>query len=95
MAVQLIKCCKPTHHECNRNGAERDMFAAGRYLDRHEKRSGEWRIAHRQAVYDWTIKQAATDSDWRTPPMVDLIERGRRFGEDRSSSDKRAWLGID
>lgn len=83
------------YHRILEDGAERDMFAAGRYLDRHEKRAAEWRIAHRQTVYDWTINQAAADESWRTPPMLALIERGRRFGEDRSSRDKRAWLGVD
>jgi len=27
---------------------------AGRYIDRFEKRSGEWRIQHRQVVHDWS-----------------------------------------
>jgi SnoaL-like domain len=83
------------YHRIVADGAERDMIAAGRYLDRHERRAGEWRIAHRQTVYDWTTEQAATDAAWRRPPMLERIERGRRFGEDRSSRDKREWLGSD
>jgi hypothetical protein len=71
------------------------MIAAGRYLDRHEQRGGEWRIAHRQAVYDWTTTQPAADADWRKPPMNGLLERGRRFGEDRSTRDRLEWLGSD
>jgi hypothetical protein len=31
----------------------RETFLAGRYLDRFEKREGEWRIAARTVVYDW------------------------------------------
>lgn len=31
----------------------RETFMAGRYLDRFEKRQGEWRIAARTVVYDW------------------------------------------
>jgi len=83
------------YHRLVEGGAQRDMIAAGRYLDRHERRGSEWRIAHRQTVYDWTIDQAAADSSWRTAPMVDLLERGRRFGEDRGARDRRAWLGDD
>jgi len=30
-----------------------DVYAAGRYLDRFERRNGEWRIAYRQVVVDW------------------------------------------
>jgi len=83
------------YHRIVEGGAERDMIAAGRYLDRFEKRGGEWRIVHRQAVYDYTTQQPASDADWRKPPMLDLLERGRRFGDDRSSLDRRAWLGSD
>lgn len=31
----------------------RETFLCGRYLDRFEKRAGEWRIADRTVVYDW------------------------------------------
>lgn len=82
-------------HRIHVNGAARDMVAGGRYLDRCEKRGGEWRIAHRQTVYDYTTNRPASDEDWTKPPMSTLIERGRRFGEDRSSTDRCAWLGAD
>lgn len=81
------------YHRIVEKGAERDMFAAGRYLDRFEKRGDAWRISHRQTVYDWTLNQAATDAGWRAPPMLDLIERGQRGNEDRSAKDKLAFLG--
>jgi 3-phenylpropionate/cinnamic acid dioxygenase small subunit len=32
----------------------RDLTAQGRYVDRIERRDGEWRIAHRTVVFDWT-----------------------------------------
>jgi hypothetical protein len=81
-------------HRIRENGQPRDMVAAGRYLDRCEKRGGEWRIAHRQTVYDYTTNEPVSDEGWTKPPMLELIERGRRFGEDRSSQDKREWLGA-
>jgi len=31
----------------------RETFLCGRYLDRFERRAGEWRIADRIVVYDW------------------------------------------
>ncbi|MEP6719964.1 MAG: nuclear transport factor 2 family protein [Variovorax sp.] len=34
-------------------GTAREVFLAGRYLDRFEKRADEWRIAARTVVYDW------------------------------------------
>jgi hypothetical protein len=33
-------------------GREMDWMHAGRYVDRFERRNGEWRIAHRTVVYD-------------------------------------------
>lgn len=34
-------------------GVPREIFIAGRYVDRFEKRGQEWRIAARTVVYDW------------------------------------------
>ncbi len=33
----------------------------GRYLDRHERRDGEWRIAHRTYVLDWNANVASRE----------------------------------
>lgn len=38
-------------------GRPRETFLCGRYVDRFEKRSEEWRIAARTVVYDW-MKEA-------------------------------------
>jgi len=35
-------------------GAERMLIAVGRYIDRFEKRAGEWRIAHRVVIVEHT-----------------------------------------
>lgn len=32
---------------------QRETFLCGRYVDRFERRHGEWRIAARTVVYDW------------------------------------------
>ena len=32
-----------------------DVMIGGRYLDRFEKRSGEWKVADRQVVFDWYL----------------------------------------
>jgi hypothetical protein len=37
-------------HRFTHDGAEYQWVAGGRYLDRHEKRGGVWRIAHRQTM---------------------------------------------
>jgi len=33
---------------------EKDYFVAGRYLDRMEKRDGQWKITHRTGLTDWS-----------------------------------------
>ncbi|WP_148573849.1 nuclear transport factor 2 family protein [Nocardioides caldifontis] len=50
-----------TAHE---NGTSRDYVNAGRYLDRFTRRNGEWRIQHRQCVYDWSHGADVTDRWW-------------------------------
>src|SRR3546814_10686384 len=43
--------------------AERDVSIGGRYLDRMEKRDGEWRIAQRTMLYDW-YQDFGVSVDW-------------------------------
>jgi SnoaL-like domain len=40
-------------HRFERDGAEYEWVAGGRYLDRHEKRDGVWAITHRQSLTFW------------------------------------------
>ena len=50
-----------------------------RYIDRFEKRGGEWRIAHRQVVYDWSkIEPIAAEYP------NEQFEHGKRSREDAS-----------
>lgn len=43
-----------------------DYVIGGRYVDRMEKRDGEWRIAYRKVLWDWY--RTYTDSaDWANP----------------------------
>lgn len=45
-------------------GQPRESMLVGRYIDRFEKRGGEWRIARRTVVYDWIRQQPmSADSD--------------------------------
>jgi hypothetical protein len=42
-----------SYHRVDMGEGERDTCIGGRYLDRFERRGGEWRIAHRTMLYDW------------------------------------------
>jgi hypothetical protein len=43
-----------------------DMVIGGRYVDRMEKRSGEWRIAYRKVLWDW-YRTYPDSGDWANP----------------------------
>jgi hypothetical protein len=49
----------------------------GRYVDRYERRDGEWRIIHRVCVHEWTR------SDELSASMPIAWERFRQGNEDR------------
>ena len=69
-----------------------DVITAGRYLDRFERRTGEWRIIHRHAVYEWTTNAPASDASWNAPPLANILTRGQRGTVDPSYANL-AWLG--
>lgn len=43
----------------NASGRMIDTFIAGRYVDRFDKRDGDWRVAERTVVYDWVHESSA------------------------------------
>lgn len=53
-------------------GVPREIFIAGRYVDRFEKRGQEWRIAARTVVYDWLRDLGSTE-----------VSEAEHFGEVR------------
>ena len=63
---------------------------AGRYVDRFEKRDGEWRIAKRSGLYDWR--------EYREVDGVDLSHlpkgaSGQRDDRDPSTALAARWRG--
>lgn len=52
-----------SYHRVNTGAEERDNTIGGRYLDRMEKRNGEWRIAERTMLYDWN-QDFGVSVDW-------------------------------
>jgi len=66
------------------------MFTSSRYLDRMEKRDGEWRIAHRTLIQDW--KQIVEVREQALQPREGWVI-GRRDGRD-AMQEARKELGI-
>jgi hypothetical protein len=52
-----------SYHRVNMGTEERDTVIGGRYLDRLERRGGDWRIAERTMLYDW-YQDFGLSIDW-------------------------------
>jgi hypothetical protein len=69
-------------HRIVEDGVDKDLFIAGRYVDRYERRKGVWKIAFRAEVNDWARTDAAADGFFRTASQA---LRGARGADDLSS----------
>lgn len=70
-------------HRCpaDATGPLRDFVTAVRYVDRMERRAGDWRIVKRLLILDW----------WRNDPVADIgsapqVQLAKRDGSDASYS---------
>lgn len=52
-----------SYHRVDFGTEHRDTTIGGRYLDRFERRDGEWRIAARTMLYDW-YQDFGVSVDW-------------------------------
>ena len=64
------------YHRYERKGEARHMSAGGRYVDRWERREGEWRIADRTVVVDWQRTDRVHE------PATAMLTLGVRSRED-------------
>jgi hypothetical protein len=60
---------------------KKDLFIAGRYLDRYERKDGNWRIAFRSEVNDWSRTDPAADEALTHNPAAII---GKRAPDDYS-----------
>ena len=58
-------------------GAQEELLFYGRYLDRLEKRSGQWKILHRQVVMDW-VKRLPVQDERHGDAFVALAKSAHR-----------------
>lgn len=73
-----------SYHRVSMDGEERDTVIGGRYLDRLERRDGEWRIAERTMLYDW-FQDFGASVDWSQGVMGQPFSAGHYTG--RASGD--------
>lgn len=60
-------------------GDDFEDHIVGRYLDRFEKRNGDWRIAHRLLTIEWSRRQPVATSPWE--PLTAFV-KGRTTMDD-------------
>ena len=72
-------------------GVGMDLLTSSRYVDRFERRDGEWRISRRSLIQDW--KQLLEVAESAPQPRPGWIV-GRRDKQDFIFLE-RAQLGID
>lgn len=73
------------HREPGKDGApDYDYESGGRYLDRLERRNGEWRFTERNLIRDWYQITNGT-GDWTDFPRADDAPRGSQKATDPSS----------
>ena len=76
-------------HRLVEEGAEKDLFVAGRYVDEYGREEGEWKIFRRFEIVDWVRTDAAADGFLAAAPGLNMA--GRR-NEDFSA--KRDWPAL-
>ncbi len=59
----LVETHVNSYHRIDMGTEHRDTIVGGRYLDRLEKRGGDWRIANRVMLYDW-YHDFGVSNDW-------------------------------
>ena len=69
------------YHEVAGDGGPREMMVGGRYLDRFERRDGEWRIMRRRYVMDFN-QNAPSTAIWDAGLYSGLRVTGRRYPDD-------------
>jgi hypothetical protein len=67
---------------------EMDYFVGGRYIDRFERRNGEWRITHRTGMSDWMRLEPPSSTAFGS---VAPLQVGRQGPEDFIYRAKEAY----
>ena len=64
------------YHKVTGESGYEDVIIAGRYLDRYEKRNGQWKFAYRSERVDWSRTEATRDTYFDLAP--DCLRGGRQ-----------------
>jgi hypothetical protein len=80
-AMHIVPPGYPATQVFRDRGETYSAVIAGRYVDRFERRAGEWRIARRQGLYDWREYRPIGEAD-----LSDVPEAARGYHDNRDPS---------
>jgi SnoaL-like domain len=80
------------NHPWEEGGGETVMLAGGRYIDRLERRDGEWRIALRTNIIEWSFLQPAMPLPFGDVP--DIATNGVSARDRRDPSYQRPLVNV-
>lgn len=58
-----------------------DWIVGGRFIDRFERRKGEWKILKRRVVFEWSRKEPATEESGLSNLAGDILIGSRDYSE--------------
>lgn len=87
-AVHRVPASAPGDAAFPGTGAAYEVLIGGRYVDRLERRAGEWRIAHRTGLHDWRHDRPAADAGFDVLPAA---WRGAMDESDPGREVSAAW----
>ena len=73
------------YHKVATEQGAMDLLIGGRYLDRYEKRAGQWKFSHRAVVADWVNVHDPSIVDLDSP-LIAGSKLGSKNGDDPSYS---------
>jgi hypothetical protein len=78
------------YHKVKTEAGFEDIIIAGRYLDRYEKRQGQWKFAYRSELVDWSNSRPTNDPYFELAPDSLLGRRQDDSVYDRQARYKKA-----
>jgi uncharacterized protein (TIGR02246 family) len=91
--VAMVESYHLAYHRHGVRTGPTDNLIAGRYLDKLRKVDGQWLIADRTVVYDWSRTTAATDPT-RSPGATSIIDLKERTPVESELADLLAKQEI-
>jgi hypothetical protein len=75
------------------NGAGTTRLIGGRYLDRHAKRNGAWKLTHRTYVLEWNVNQPSSGV-WPETAGAMFAPRGAKMNMDPGATLLATWAAA-